>query len=518
MNGEEIFNRFGTSEDGTSAGVESIDELINTLARDEIEAKILKKLLNSSLLSSVGEQALDPVQRAWLHELERSVYGRTGIIKTTDELIRALKLRNEQNMGASTNKNGQNYPSNFESSAGKESISGEKTERFVQSRSAVNSGKEATKPSSVESSVLNGAEFQSELLNGLSSPLIKELLNGAEFKKEAFTELQKKLGLKYSTHAELVMVFFENNNAAVTKAGMIQLLEQRGLSRGSAKRIVSAEIGAGDRPKNPVFIIASQDPLTGDIYYRLDPAVFEEVKEIVHRHLVKLIREKEEEQVTQQEIDEWVKKAYDYLGTHKIDEIKAMLVEKPTKELVIDWPELNSLDPELAWLVHNRPERALEVFDTALKMVLFDDLKQEDDPGFFVTFRDVGTKVLRVSDVSDEYFLKMVTVRALVVSVPQERRHFYEKVVYVCKDCGNEMVRVQTFLNRAEFPRKCDACGSYRIDPDPERSVTRDVTIFTLQDINEDLPANEQPRKISAYALRWIKGVLPGDKVVAIRL
>lgn len=96
-----------------------------------------------------------------------------------------------------------------------------------------------------------------------------------------------------------------------------------------------------------------------------------------------------------------------------------------------------------------------------------------------------------------------------------EVKPFVQKAVYVCKDCGNEMVRLQKPYGNLVKPAKCDACGSRNIDLDVEKSRFINFQSFRLQDRPESLKGGQMPRFVDAILLDdLVDTALPGDRVL----
>ena len=264
--------------------------------------------------------------------------------------------------------------------------------------------------------------------------------------------------------------------------------------------------------KNSGLGLKTKDIKTGIIYWRPNPEIKAEITqiyEILKTEQEVLQRQEELREADKERLVEAVVDFYSNVYKQKIIDLATF---SSKDYLLVDWQELRSYNPELAEVVVNDPEMAVEVFETALRVFRRDYLLVE--PGDYgVRFTNVGEAV-RVKDLRDREPGKMVTVRAMVSGVTSRKKLFYEKMVFVCRDCGHEMVRVQDPVAKVEWPAKCEACGSRNLFVDPRKSVVKDIIFFSLQDMVEDLGNKEQPSKVSAYMLRPDVSLSPGDRVL----
>ncbi|WP_457751030.1 hypothetical protein [Thermococcus sp.] len=264
--------------------------------------------------------------------------------------------------------------------------------------------------------------------------------------------------------------------------------------------------------RNSPHIWSSKDPTTGMFVYRLKEEtakkIIDMLQVILTEHEV-LQKQEELRRAEREEVIEAVVEFYDNVYREKIVELATF---SRRKYLLVDWNELRAYNPELAEYVVKSPEDAVEAFEAALKIFRRDYLFLEPG-GYAVHFTNVGEAV-RVKDLRDLELGRMVTVRAMVSGVTSKKKLFYEKMVFVCLECGNEMVRFQDPIAKVEWPAKCSACGSRNLKVDPRKSSVKDIVFFALQDMVEDLGNKEQPSKVSAYMLRPDVSLSPGDRVL----
>jgi len=264
--------------------------------------------------------------------------------------------------------------------------------------------------------------------------------------------------------------------------------------------------------KNSGLGLKSKDIKTGIIYWRPDPDVKAEIirtYEILKAEHEVLRKQEELRKAEWEKVVEAVVEFYDEVYRERVIELATF---SRRKYLLVDWNELRAYNPELAEYVVDNPEDAVEAFESALRVFRKDYLLLE--PGdYAVHFTNVGDPV-RVKDLKDKQLGKMVTVRAMVSGVTSRKKLFYERMVFVCRDCGWETARIQDPIAKVEWPVKCEACGSRNLQVDRRKSVVRDIVFFALQDMVEDLGNKEQPSKVSAYMLRPDVSLSPGDRVL----
>ena len=263
---------------------------------------------------------------------------------------------------------------------------------------------------------------------------------------------------------------------------------------------------------NSSMVYKRKDSITGVRYYRL----MDDARERIWGKYEVLLKEREvverQEALREADRERLVEAVIDFYSNVYRQKIIDLATFASRDYLLIDWQELRSYNPELAEAVVNEPEVVIGVFEEALRVFREEYLLLE--PGdYSVHFANVGVPV-RVRDLRDVQHGRLVTVRAMVSGVTSKKKLFYERMVFVCKDCGREMVRVQDPVAKVEFPVKCEYCGSRNIRVDEKKSVVKDIIFFSLQDMVEDLGSKEQPVKVSAYMLRPGVVLSPGDRVL----
>ncbi|WP_297548534.1 AAA family ATPase [Thermococcus sp.] len=251
----------------------------------------------------------------------------------------------------------------------------------------------------------------------------------------------------------------------------------------------------------------------GNEYYILN----ERVRSLIMEEYSKLYLEKKEKEVDNRimDSDEAVKKAVEILKSEYNERIKKLLVENPSGILAIDYEKVLSYSRPLAELIKYSPNEALNVFSSALEYLLVNYYYNEDAINKLkVTFTsDVTHRRLLDIDVGKD-LNTLITIEAKIMAISKPQI-FHPKLVFVCKDCGNEMVLIQEFLAPRNKPLKCDACGSRNIFIDVDKSSGVELVVFTLQDLLENLEGSEQAQEFSAFTIVEPKKVtkLIGQKV-----
>lgn len=138
--------------------------------------------------------------------------------------------------------------------------------------------------------------------------------------------------------------------------------------------------------------------------------------------------------------------------------IKDLLTITPKRSIVINWMHLNSYDPELAEEVIENPEECILAAEDAIQIILKEDFLREDVPKIHARFHNLP-KTLMVKEVGAEHINKLIQVEGVVTRVT-EIKPFVSVAVFVCKDCGHEMVVPQKPYEGFVAVKKCEQCGS----------------------------------------------------------
>ncbi|NJE42742.1 minichromosome maintenance protein MCM [Thermococcus sp. GR6] len=197
-----------------------------------------------------------------------------------------------------------------------------------------------------------------------------------------------------------------------------------------------------------------------------------------------------------------------------INKLIDLLTITPKRSLTIDWAHLNSIDPELAAELIENPEEAILAAEDAIQIILREPpILKKKELKIHARFTNLP-RTLLVKELGSEHINRLIQVDGIITRV-SEVKPFVEKAVFVCKDCGNEMVRLQRPYDNIVKPSKCDACGSRNVELDVEKSRFINFQSFRLQDRPESLKGGQMPRFIDAILLDdLVDTALPGDRVL----
>ncbi|NJE30514.1 minichromosome maintenance protein MCM [Thermococcus sp. 18S1] len=197
-----------------------------------------------------------------------------------------------------------------------------------------------------------------------------------------------------------------------------------------------------------------------------------------------------------------------------LNKLKDLLTVTPRRSLAIDWTHLNSFDPELAAELIENPEESILAAEDAIQIVLREPpIEKKEEFTAHARFYNLP-KTLLVKELGSEHINRLIQVDGIITRV-SEVKPFVEKAVFVCKDCGNEMVRLQRPYDNLVKPAKCDACGSRNVDLDVEKSRFINFQSFRFQDRPESLKGGQMPRFVDAILLDdMVDTALPGDRVL----
>ena len=197
-----------------------------------------------------------------------------------------------------------------------------------------------------------------------------------------------------------------------------------------------------------------------------------------------------------------------------INRLKDLLTVIPKRSLAIDWAHLNSFDPELAEELLKNPEEAIASCEDAIQIILREPpLLVDRDFKVHARFYNLPHTLL-VKELGSEHINRLIQVEGIITRV-SEVKPFVQRAVFVCRDCGNEMVRLQRPYENLVKPTKCDACGSRNVELDVEKSRFINFQSFRLQDRPESLKGGQMPRFVDAILLDdLVDTALPGDRVL----
>ncbi|WP_297490304.1 minichromosome maintenance protein MCM [Thermococcus sp.] len=279
---------------------------------------------------------------------------------------------------------------------------------------------------------------------------------------------------------------------------------------------------------NSSMVYKRKDAITGVRYYRL----MEKTKELIWDKYLVLAKEQEvlqkEEELKKADEEELIKAFVDFFSSYVddegryvfIDQLRDLLTLDESRGLRVDWNVLNAINPTLAERLLSEPEAVISAAEDAVKIVLREQLFEENSPEIHVRFVNLpGT--LSPRRLRSEHIGRLVQVRGVVSAIAEGEKSngvkgFIEKAVFVCKDCGNEMTRLQRPYENFIVPQKCDACGSRNIELDIEKSTIVDMREIFVQDPSDALHAAGTASYVRVILLddNARMDVNPGDEVL----
>lgn len=203
-------------------------------------------------------------------------------------------------------------------------------------------------------------------------------------------------------------------------------------------------------------------------------------------------------------------KIVQFLLLYYKERIIDLLTIDASRLLVIVYEDVLSFDDELASFVKERTKEALWKFNKAVRDVIKQLYVEEHgmtDGEADEKSQSIDIKVTFTSDITHKRLLdidisrdlnKLITVEATIVSSTKPFA-FFKRITYVCRECGHEMTLLQDFLKPREVVTVCEACGSRNIVIDEHNSEVESLTVFSVQDLLENLKSNEQPQEFPAY-------------------
>ncbi|USS41536.1 MCM2/3/5 family DNA replication licensing factor [Thermococcus aggregans] len=196
-----------------------------------------------------------------------------------------------------------------------------------------------------------------------------------------------------------------------------------------------------------------------------------------------------------------------------LDEIRDVLTVIPRRHIAINWEHLNAFDPELAGELIDNPEEVILAAEDAIQIVLQEDFFRKEPLPIHARFYGLPKSYL-VKELGSEHINKFIQVEGIITRMT-EVKPFVSRAVYICKDCGHEMVRLQKPYAALVKPNKCEACGSRNIELDVDKSTFLNFQSFRLQDRPESLKGGQMPRFVDVILLDDLVDIaLPGDRVI----
>jgi len=200
-----------------------------------------------------------------------------------------------------------------------------------------------------------------------------------------------------------------------------------------------------------------------------------------------------------------------------VEKLREVLAERGGRSLAVDYVHVNAFIPDVAAKLLERPDDVIQAAEMAIREVLKEppfDYSEEDLPEVHVRFFNLPQSVAP-RRIGSDHLNRFIQVEG-VVSRITEVKPFVHKAVYVCRACGNEMVRLQNpYSVYMKRPEKCEACGSRDLYLDDEKSTFIDYQTIRVQDAPEVLRGGQMPRFLDVVLLDdLVDSVQPGDRVI----
>ncbi|AHL22798.1 minichromosome maintenance protein MCM [Thermococcus nautili] len=196
------------------------------------------------------------------------------------------------------------------------------------------------------------------------------------------------------------------------------------------------------------------------------------------------------------------------------EKLASLLTEESKKSLEIDFVHLSSVLERIPKKLLEEPEEVISAAEDAVELILKEEFFKDNPPHIHVRFYNLP-KTLEPRFVSPEHINRFIQVRGVVTRL-SSIEPFISEAVFVCRDCGNEMPRIQReYSLKLERPVKCNACGSKSIELNPEKSTFRKYQSATIQDLPERLKGGQLPRQLNVILLDDLcDTITPGDRVI----
>jgi len=320
-------------------------------------------------------------------------------------------------------------------------------------------------------------------------------------------------------------------------AAAAMYLHKKPLTRDELLRVtaeLNKSLNLGYAPKtlqNAVSKVLADDSITqkiegrGITRYRL----FDDIVNDITNALIEIVEEEkakaELEAENAETIEGMAAKFFQFFKTYGVDtgspvyieKLRELLTVKGGRSLEVDYVHVNAFIPDVAERLISKPDDVIRAAEMAVREVLKEpELGFPDDnlPEVHVRFFNLPRSIAP-RKVGSDHLNKFVQVEG-VVSRITEVKPFVHRAVYVCRACGNEMVRIQNpYSVYMKRPEKCEACGSRDLYLDDEKSTFIDYQTIRVQDAPEVLRGGQMPRFLDVVLLDdLVDSVQPGDRVI----
>lgn len=196
-----------------------------------------------------------------------------------------------------------------------------------------------------------------------------------------------------------------------------------------------------------------------------------------------------------------------------LQRLNQAVTESNSKLIPVDYTDIESVLPRVANELITNPDDVLHYMNEAMRIVLIDKFGVDDATKYSVGIRELPTSIMPREARKSNYVSKLVQIEGIVVRAT-EIKPYTKVAVYVCKHCGYRMDVPQNPFTVLEKPKKCEACGSNRIELSDSKSLFDDIQYIKLQDFPDRLRGGDVPQTVYVALIGsdLIERVKPGDK------
>jgi len=195
-----------------------------------------------------------------------------------------------------------------------------------------------------------------------------------------------------------------------------------------------------------------------------------------------------------------------------LNQLMDILTTSPKRSMEINWEHLSAFNPELAEELLENPEDVILAAEDAIQIVLQEDFFKKDPPMIHARFYGLP-KTYFIKEIGAEIINKNINKFIQIEGIVTRRgeiKTFGSRIIFICKYCGHEMVRIQKPFGKAIIPEKCEACGGKEIEIDTGKSQFKDIQQIWIQD------PSDKRTKIKAILLDdLVDTVSIKDKIIA---
>ncbi|MGZ7160201.1 MAG: minichromosome maintenance protein MCM [Methanobacterium sp.] len=201
-----------------------------------------------------------------------------------------------------------------------------------------------------------------------------------------------------------------------------------------------------------------------------------------------------------------VAKFEDFFSTeYKSATFEALEKFPDERSVVIDYPQLEMFDPDLADLLIEKPEEVIKAAQKAIKNI--DTTRKNADIN--VRFENVSN-IIPLRDLRSKFIGKFIAVDGIIRKANEIRPRIVN-AMFECRSCMR-LHEVPQKSNLISEPALCNDCGGRSFRLLQEESEFLDTQTTKVQEPLENLSGGEQPRQINVVLEDdLVDEVTPGD-------